>query len=291
MKQAIAHQLTAQITRFLSIRLPRQKVGDNNTGQRQAVSATAMFGIEPKGPVIDSNGTQYFDIVIVGGGMASLYAVKELAQGMAFPGEYSVVVVSREGQLPFSSAQMVQMMAENQDLNASIIENESWFLANRITFLLKTEVSSIDVQQRLVTCEPRRGARFRLRATSALILATGARPNSGPPVKHLDDPTPRSPPLTLPVDGIFTLRSLEVAHSLTRCLETAKHLVVVGGGFLGLDMVHVATRRGVSVTLVAGSRLLNKIFTPAMSEKYKLCLETQGVRVVTVNLDAYSCCD
>ncbi|MBM4517539.1 FAD-dependent oxidoreductase [Rhodococcus hoagii] len=68
-----------------------------------------------------------------------------------------------------------------------------------------------------------------------LVIATGARPRN---------PFPKAP------DGVFTLRTLTDAHLLRERLRSCRHLVVIGGGFIGLEVAASARASGVDVTVV-----------------------------------------
>jgi NADPH-dependent 2,4-dienoyl-CoA reductase/sulfur reductase-like enzyme/rhodanese-related sulfurtransferase len=80
----------------------------------------------------------------------------------------------------------------------------------------------------------------------ALVLSTGATPIR-PPLEGIDLP------------GIFVLRTILDSREIRRAVENASHAVVVGGGYVGLEMAENLARRGLSVTIV---EMLDQVMPP-----------------------------
>jgi len=107
---------------------------------------------------------------------------------------------------------------------------------------------------------------------SGLVLATGA--------------TPRT--LTLPgadAPNVLPLRSRDdagrIAAQLARCAEQALPVVVIGGGFIGLEVAATARKKGLAVTVLeAAPRLLGRVLAPALSDWYAALHRGHGVDVV-----------
>jgi 3-phenylpropionate/trans-cinnamate dioxygenase ferredoxin reductase component len=81
--------------------------------------------------------------------------------------------------------------------------------------------------------------------------------------------------------GICYLRDLDDARQLRTHLAKARRVVVVGGGFVGLEAAAVARARGLDVTVVeAADRLIARAVAPVVSEFYKAAHERRGTRVM-----------
>ena len=80
----------------------------------------------------------------------------------------------------------------------------------------------------------------------ALVLSTGARAIR-PPLPGIDLP------------GIFVLRSIPDSREIRSALKDASHAVIVGGGYVGLEMAENLARRGLSVTIV---EMLDQVMPP-----------------------------
>jgi 3-phenylpropionate/trans-cinnamate dioxygenase ferredoxin reductase component len=83
------------------------------------------------------------------------------------------------------------------------------------------------------------------------------------------------------LDGVCYLRHLRNADDLRARLETAEHIVVIGGGFIGLEAAAAATAAGKDVTVVdVADRLLGRAVAPVVSEFYLHAHQRRGTRVL-----------
>ena len=81
--------------------------------------------------------------------------------------------------------------------------------------------------------------------------------------------------------GIHYLRDVDDATALRRDLTAARHVVVVGGGFVGLEAAATATLAGKLVTVVeATDRLLARAVAPAMSDFYAAAHRRRGTTIL-----------
>ncbi|WP_020667769.1 NAD(P)/FAD-dependent oxidoreductase [Amycolatopsis nigrescens] len=102
-----------------------------------------------------------------------------------------------------------------------------------------------------------------------LVLATGARN------RRLPGPGGN-------LDGVLGLRTMADADRLRERLGTARDVVVIGGGFIGLEFAASAARLGVSVTVVElADRLMRRAVSPTVSQHYRVLHERQGNRVLS----------
>jgi 3-phenylpropionate/trans-cinnamate dioxygenase ferredoxin reductase subunit len=83
------------------------------------------------------------------------------------------------------------------------------------------------------------------------------------------------------LEGISYLRDLDDARQLRASLAEAQRVVVVGGGFIGLEAAAVARAHGKDVTVVeAADRLIARAVAPVVSEFYKQAHERRGTTVL-----------
>ena len=104
-----------------------------------------------------------------------------------------------------------------------------------------------------------------------LIVATGASAVK-PPIPGVDLP------------GVFPMRAPEDAITMRDYLtqNDVKKAVVIGGGFIGLELAENLVDRGISVTVVeVASQLMPGVLDPEMAGYAKRHLQQQGVRVLT----------
>jgi 3-phenylpropionate/trans-cinnamate dioxygenase ferredoxin reductase subunit len=100
-----------------------------------------------------------------------------------------------------------------------------------------------------------------------LALTVGARP------RRLDAPGAE-------LDGVTYLRTADDATALRELQSDAESLVVVGGGFIGLEAAAVARAQGKTVTVVeAADRLIGRAVAPVVSDFYRAAHVRRGVEV------------
>lgn len=142
-------------------------------------------------------------------------------------------------------------------------------LAGRgIRLLLQHTVTRLDPTTKTATAVDAAGAE-RLVAYDAVIIATGARPR-----------TSRIEGMDLP--GVYPLHTMEDSFRVRAHVETAnvERAVVVGTGYIGLEMADAFTHRGIRVTLVGRPPTVMPTVDPSLSGVIRAELETHGVEVV-----------
>jgi 3-phenylpropionate/trans-cinnamate dioxygenase ferredoxin reductase subunit len=91
--------------------------------------------------------------------------------------------------------------------------------------------------------------------------------------------------LTVPganLDGVTYLRTADDATELRALQSDAESVVVIGGGFIGLEAAAVARTQGKTVTVVeAADRLIGRAVAPVVSEFYRAAHERRGTTVLT----------
>ena len=106
----------------------------------------------------------------------------------------------------------------------------------------------------------------------ALVLATGA--------------TPRALPLPGgDAPGVLALRGKDdasaIAERMAACLAAQQPVVVIGGGFIGLEVAATARKKGLAVTVLeAAPRLLGRVLAPMLSDWYAELHRSHGVQLV-----------
>jgi len=128
------------------------------------------------------------------------------------------------------------------------------------------EVVAIDRERREVEVREAATDRTIREPYDALVLATGAAPIR-PPLPGIDLP------------GIFVLRTIPDSREIKRWIKErkAKRAVVVGGGFVGLEMAENLVQRGLEVTIVEAAAQVLPPLDPEMAEPVHERLRANGV--------------
>jgi NADPH-dependent 2,4-dienoyl-CoA reductase/sulfur reductase-like enzyme len=205
---------------------------------------------------------QKLNYIVLGGGMVAGYAAKELGNRGLKPGE--LAIISADSALPYERPPLSKSFLSGKDDETSILINRAdWYREHGIEVRLKTVVEHIDTEKR------------RLRTSSGeelecqhLLLATGAR------ARKLDVPGND-------LRDVFYLRSMNDSEAIRTKAANAKEAVVIGGGFIGMEVASVLAQKNIQTTLVVREdRVWSRVFTPLMSAFLEQYYTSRGVRVV-----------
>lgn len=203
-------------------------------------------------------------VVIVGSGQAGVETAAALRHH-EFAG--TITVVGDEPDLPYQRPPLSKEFLKSVEDASLPLRGEAFYDQNAITMLLGRRVELIDRAARTVLLDD--GQRLDY---DHLVLATGAR-NRMPPVDGIDT-----------IDTL-ELRTLADARRLTGRLDQLRHVTVIGGGFIGLEVAALMRQRDIEVDVVeAADRLMGRVVSPVMSDWFLRFHESIGVRVRLVTM-------
>ncbi|MEO9247111.1 FAD-dependent oxidoreductase [Citricoccus nitrophenolicus] len=191
--------------------------------------------------------TQLPGTVIIGGGQAGLQAAASLREG-GYAGP--VTIVAEEPGQPYQRPPLSKDYLKDHSSAAPLPLRGPAFCAEQdIDLRAGTAATGVDRQSRTVTL-----ADGTVLPYTCLIFATGARNRELP-----------TPGIDLP--GIHGLRTLADAEQLGAALDTARDVVVVGAGFIGLEFATAALARGCHVTVLEfAPRPMGRALTPLLGD-------------------------
>jgi NADPH-dependent 2,4-dienoyl-CoA reductase/sulfur reductase-like enzyme len=205
-------------------------------------------------------------LVVVGGDAAGMSAA---AQARRLQPHLEIVALERGAWTSYSACGIPYLVGgEVGELSDLVARTPEAHREQRIDVRLHHEVLGIDLAGRRVEVRDLQRQRTFLLDFDQLLVATGAEPVR-PDLPGIGGPTVR---------GVQTLddaaRLLEQMRT-TGCAE----VVVVGGGYIGLEMAEAFVRHGSSVTLIEGGQHLLNTLDPDMAQRLVAPLEGLGVRV------------
>lgn len=205
---------------------------------------------------------QKFKNVILGGGMAAGYAAREFARKPLGPDD--LMIISADNQPPYERPPLSKDFLAGKKKYEEVLINEPLFYDDRhIGIWLETNVVGVDLESRVLTMEG--GAEV---AYEKLLIATGARPRT------LAIPGGDSP-------KVFYLRSLDDSRRLREQAEASRRVLVLGGGFIGMETAAVFAGQGLEVTMVfPQERVWENFFTEPMSHFFEKYYAGRGVRIL-----------
>ena len=201
-------------------------------------------------------------IVVVGGGQAAASAVAEIRKHNA---EVSVTLVMDEPVLPYQRPPLSKAYLKGElEVDRLLLRPREWYDDNRITIRDGLRIDSLDRKARTISAQDGSGLTY-----DRLLLATGARPRRLPQEMggHLD--------------GVFVLRSKRHADLLGDAFAAGQKLLVIGGGYVGLEVAAVAAKAGKHVTVVEmADRILQRVASADTSDFFRALHAGQGVEIL-----------
>ena len=185
-------------------------------------------------------------------------------------GRYDVVLLDRGHHTSYSACGIPYWVAGDVADGAHLVARTPEEHRRRgVDLRLETEAVGLDVGRRTVTARERGGSTYELEFDQ-LVLATGA--------------TPVRPELPgIGAAGVFGVQTLDDGEALLDELarREPRRAVVVGGGYIGIEMAEAMTRRGLEVTLVDQAPEPMTTLDPDMGALVRKAMEGLGIDVRT----------
>ena len=199
-------------------------------------------------------------VVIVGAGQAAGQAAASLRQ-KDYTGE--IIIAGDEPYMPYQRPPLSKAyLAGKLKLERLYFKPENFYPKRNIDVRLSTRVESIDREARTV-----RLADGEQLAYTKLILCTGSR------VRELSIPGND-------LNGVHYLHSISDVKGMHAAFKPGTKIVIVGGGYIGLEVAAVAVGRGLEVTVLeTEERVMNRVVTREISQFFQDMHTEEGVKV------------
>jgi len=198
------------------------------------------------------------NIVIAGAGHAAGQAVVSLRQ-LKFAGK--IVLVGDEPWLPYQRPPLSKkFLAGDMSAERLFVKPPGFYDDPQIELRLETTIAAIDREAKQLRLADGDSIAF-----DKLILALGSR------AKKLAIPGAE-------LKGVHYLRSIADVEAIRTSFESRRRLVVIGAGYIGLEVAAVARQRGLDVTVVEmAERVMSRVVSPEISDFYQIEHTDQGV--------------
>jgi 3-phenylpropionate/trans-cinnamate dioxygenase ferredoxin reductase subunit len=198
-------------------------------------------------------------VVIVGAGHAGVQAAASLRED-GFDG--AIVLLSDETALPYQRPPLSKAFLKGEmDLAGLPLRAEAFYREQRIDLRLGAKATRIDRAARKVELADGSSVPY-----GHLILATGARQ------RRLDVPG-------VDLDGVHALRTIADATALRERIGPGVRVVVIGAGFIGLEVAATAAKLGAETAIVEIARPMGRAVSPILSEFYTKAHRAFGARL------------
>ncbi|HEV2955124.1 MAG TPA: FAD-dependent oxidoreductase [Xanthobacteraceae bacterium] len=199
-------------------------------------------------------------VLVIGAGQAAAQLAMSLRQG-GFAER--IVVIGEEPYLPYQRPPLSKkFLSERREPDVLLLRSEKFWRDQNVAFELGTAVAAVDPARRRVTLTDGREIDF-----GTLVFATGT--------------SARMPPIPgLAQAGVHVVRRIDDVARLRPALDDARRVVIIGGGYIGLEVAAVVRGEGRDVlVLEALDRVLTRVTGPPISEFYTAYHRERGVDV------------
>ncbi|MEM6887515.1 MAG: FAD-dependent oxidoreductase [Pseudomonadota bacterium] len=199
-------------------------------------------------------------IVIVGAGQAGISCAAKL-RASGFDGD--VALIGEEPQPPYQRPPLSKAYLLGEMTRERLyIRPESYYEKERINLRTGARVTGIDRENcEIVLMDERIGY-------DALVLTTGSVPHRLPAKIGGD------------LAGVFTVRDLSDVDAMAPHFKENVRVMIVGGGYIGLEAAAVAAKQGLRVTLVEReARILQRVAAPQTSDYFRALHKSHGVDI------------
>ncbi len=199
-------------------------------------------------------------IVVIGAGQAGSSLVSKL-RSLGFDGDVTLIgaeTVPPYQRPPLSKAYLLGEM----DKERLYLRPEAFYGENGIALKLGQPVTAIDAVAKTVTVGDE------VISYDQLALTTGS--------------IPRRLPASIGGDlkGVFTVRDLADVDAMAPEVSEGRRVLIVGGGYIGLEAAAVCAKKGMQVTLVEmADRILQRVASPQTSDYFRELHTSHGVDI------------
>ena len=200
-------------------------------------------------------------LVIVGAGQAAFALAAKLRM---LKDSRPITVLGNEPVLPYQRPPLSKKyLLGEMSFDRLLFRPEAWYAENDVEIRLSTPVEAIDRESRSVKLFD--GSEI---AYETLALATGATPRRLPSAIGGD------------LEGVFTVRDKADADRLATEMKPGHRLLIIGGGYIGLEAAAVARKLGLDVTLIEmADRILARVAAPQTADAIRAIHAAEGVQI------------
>ena len=199
-------------------------------------------------------------IVVIGTGQAGASLVIKLRDS-GFEG--SITLAGSEAHLPYQRPPLSKKyLLGEMTLERMYLRPKSYYDDRKISLELGQTVDQIDRENKVIILGEK------IIPYDDLVLATGSRP------RRLSETIGGN------LEKVFTIRDLADADAMVPEFIEERCVLIIGGGYIGLEAAAVAATRGLKVTLVEMSdRILSRVAAPQTSDYFRNLHKTHGVTI------------
>ncbi|MBI1818801.1 MAG: NAD(P)/FAD-dependent oxidoreductase [Nitrospirae bacterium] len=199
------------------------------------------------------------DHLILGGGIAGVTAAETLRELSGA----TITIVTEDPNPLYSRVRLPDYLLDKIPREKVFIKDFKWYQEKEIDYITETSIKEISVSEKRVLLENGKAIHFK-----KLLISTGG-------IARFPEPLPKR------LEGIHLFRTIEDADRIREGFKKSKRAVVLGGGYIGLELVRCAIQKGIDCSLV----LMDRQFWPGIldepsSKLIEKELIEKGLRIV-----------
>jgi NADPH-dependent 2,4-dienoyl-CoA reductase/sulfur reductase-like enzyme len=200
-----------------------------------------------------------FPIVILGGGVVAGYAAKEFAAQSGKKGD--LAIVTAENALPYERPPLSKgFLAGKEEAGDIQISDAAFYRTHGIAVLRNFLVGKVDFRARCL-----QGPSGKMIGFDQLLIATGST------IRRLMVPGANR-------SEVFYLRQMKDSQAIHAQIKRGKRAVVIGSGFIGMEVASVLASHGVRTTMIfPDDRVWQRLFTPPISTFFERQFANRGI--------------
>lgn len=203
-----------------------------------------------------------FRYVIIGGGVVAGYAAKEFAEHDQYQ-TGDLAIITADETIPYDRPPLSKTLLQGKEELRDIVINElQFYQAKGIHIFVETIAKQLDIEKKQIVTDQDQVIQY-----ERLLIATGSEPNK------LEIPGSDS-------SRVKYLRSLEDAYDIRERIGNSEHVLVIGGGYIGMETAASIASQGVQVTMAfPEGRLLERLFTLELSTLFEDYYQERDVNI------------
>ena len=199
-------------------------------------------------------------ILILGGGQSALYAAREIRRN---DDEALITILGEENQLPYERPPLSKDYLLNKKNEEDLVFNNSKVLEDKKIDYVNTNIIKVDFNTKTLVSNNKKEYSY-----DTLLICTGSENNKLKLDNNLED-------------EIYYLRNLEEAKIIKEKIENKNKIVIIGGGFIGLEIASSLSQLNKKVTLIEiGNQLMGRIIPKQIADLVKQSHEAEGNKII-----------
>jgi 3-phenylpropionate/trans-cinnamate dioxygenase ferredoxin reductase subunit len=199
-------------------------------------------------------------VIVIGAGQAGSSSVVKL-RNAGFDGD--ITLIGAEEAPPYQRPPLSKKyLLGEMDLERLYLRPLDFYAGMNITLRLGETVTGIDADAKTIAI-----GKDKL-SYDHLVFTTGSIPRRLPASVGGD------------LDGVYVVRSLDDVDAMQPEFQTDRHVLIIGGGYIGLEAAAVASKLGLRVTLVEmADRILQRVASTETSDYFRALHTSHGVDI------------